>query len=180
MLGLRFLLFVTFSAYLCGEGHKCRDNTHYSYIHPHCSDFGVSRVLGKERLGPLHLKIYLRFWNTELGVFHDIRIAASCPRWQVLLAVISGQEGLILIQFSLIKRHTSVSESSGWRMVPLVDFFVEPETEIEGGFKYGVIFVIRAFTSVLPIQAGQGPILGWSWHIDGQFWPHLNCNGWGF
>ena len=75
----------------------------------------------------------------------------------MLLAVIPGQEELILIQLSLIKRHTSVSESSGWQMVSLV---VEPETEIEGGFKYGVIFVIRAYTSVLPIQAGQGPILG--------------------
>ena len=44
----RFPLLDAFSEYLCGEGHKCRDNTHYSYIHPHCSNFGVSRVLGKE------------------------------------------------------------------------------------------------------------------------------------
>ena len=61
MLGLRFLLFVTFNGYLCEEGHKCRDITHYSDIHPHCSDFGVSRVLGKELSGPLHLKIYYEF-----------------------------------------------------------------------------------------------------------------------
>ena len=87
MLGLRFLLFVTFSEYLCEEGHKCRDNAHYNYIHPRYSNFGMSRVLGKEKARTFTFKdlftIEIQSWEyfTISGQLLIARVDRCCsPR----------------------------------------------------------------------------------------------------